>query len=152
MIYPTLIIILCFLALLIGQNEHVRYKHAYAECAAQQSADRELLMRDVCYNFDDRILFKDTVDCDGAERRLRLSLVMCAIHRWGSENSVMHMFHTMTGSYWALFFTIMTPLLFAMYLWKSRSTELAVLDRMGKLMGKVKKTPRKKAETAVCYR
>ena len=157
MLHGVLILVLAVLAFLVGQNEHVRYRHAYAECHKQQVADRDLLRRDVCYNFDDRLLFKDAVDCEGAEKRLRLSLVLCAIHLWGSGSSLTHMYHTLTGSYLALFFTIMTPLLFGMYLLKAKSTELAVLDKMEKLMGKAKpaKVKQKRIDAndrAVCYK
>jgi len=148
--------LLACLVFLVGQNEHVRYKHAYAECSKRRQADEELLRRDVCFNFDDRLLFKDAVDCEGAERRLRLSVVMCAIHTWGRESSVADMYHMLTGSYLALFCTLMTPLLFAMYLWKARSTELAIFDRFERYSKRRQKKKPKHLPSvegrAVCYK
>lgn len=143
------IIVFILILGLLGYNEHIRYRHLHADCMKQQSADRDLLNRDVCFIYEDRVKFQATVDCDGAERRLRVSVVACAIQRWIVESNATHLVQTLTGSFWALFATIMVPLLFSLWLWKSRSTELAIFDRIERLM---KKQKHRKPMNAISYK
>ena len=141
-------------------NEHTRYRHAYADCAEQQYADRDLLMRDVCFNFEDRLRFRDTVDCQGAERRLRVPLVMCALQHWLAQSNAATLYSMLTGSFWALFATVMVPLLFGMWLLNSRATQLAMVERMGVLFKRARvkeKTPKQlkafsSRDTAISYK
>ncbi len=141
---------------MIGHHEHVRYRHAYSDCNEQHMADHELLRRDVCCNYEDRIMFKEAVDCEGAEKRLRLSVVMCALTKWVKESNLSNMLDTLTGSYWALFITVMTPVLFAMYLYKSQATELAIMEKLERYAHKKRRRKQPKAisksDTAVCYK
>lgn len=144
----------CILVFVVfaGHNEYVKYKHAFIDCHTQQKSDVELLNRDVCFNYEDRLLFENSVDCIGAEKRLRVSTMACAMQKWFHGSSVMHIYNTLMSSYWAVFLTLMTPILFAMYLWKSRSTELAIMDKMGRLMKKTRKSVKWDKNTAVCYK
>lgn len=148
-------IVVGILLSVVGHHEYVRFQHNLSECHLQRNADSELLMRDVCFNHEDRILFRDSVNCDGAERRLRVSPWSCALQEWFLKSNLTEMFREMTGSYWRLLLVVMLPLLFSMWLWKSHRTEMAVVEKMGKLMGKLKNGKIKgknKLGTAVCYR
>lgn len=134
------------------QNEYVKYHHAFLDCTKQQRSDIELLSRDVCFNYEDRLMFEHSVDCSGAEKRLRVSTMACAMQKWFHASSLMHIYNTLMTSYLTMFLTIMTPILFAMYLWKSKATELAIVDKMGKIMKKSRKSTKWDKNTAVCYR
>jgi hypothetical protein len=91
-------------------------------------SDMELLNRDVC-SLSDRLKFKTTVDCEGAERRLRISVQMCTFYTWGSESSISRIFYELTGSYWALVGVILPLVIAYMYFWNQRK----MLDRFGEL-------------------
>lgn len=66
--------ILFILMLLLAPSYILHYR----QCLQQQQADSELLDRDVCVNPFDRELFKNSVDCVGAQDRLQLKAEYCA--------------------------------------------------------------------------
>lgn len=129
------------LVALFAHHEWIRFHHAHSECQKAARADRELLSRDVCIFIEDRLTFGERVDCDGAEKRLRISPIACGFQHWALESSPVRIYLMMTQSYWAVFLLLMTPLLFAMWLYKSSRTELAIADRMVGMVGRIQEAP-----------
>jgi|GWRWMinimDraft_12_1066020.scaffolds.fasta_scaffold22438_2 hypothetical protein len=90
------------IALMLGLggwiHEYPRYKKCKMECLSQYHQDYELINRDVCANLQDRILFTKTVDCQGAETRLKQDPAHCARMKWWQESHVAQIF----GSYWSI--------------------------------------------------
>ena len=79
-------------------HEYPRYKKCKIECLSQYHQDYELLNRDVCANLQDRVLFTKTVDCQGAENRLKHDPMHCARMKWWQESHFAQIF----GSYWSI--------------------------------------------------
>jgi len=126
-------IITVFLLGIFYASEHVRIQNCYFDCIVQSVADGELMERDVCRNPDDRIMFKDNVDCEGAERRMRMSIMACTLHNWATQSSVSHIYHKVTESYWTLLGIVLPILLLYLYLWHQRKMQLEVLDRFKRM-------------------
>jgi amino acid permease len=118
--------------LLIYQNEHILFHHAYFDCQVQQEKDTELLSRDICIDYHDRLKFKETVDCDGAEKRLRLNIYMCTLQLWANRTSITHIYHLLTGSYWGLLGFLLPILGWFLYLKSWERREKNVLDAFKK--------------------
>ncbi len=141
------IIFTVLILVLIYAHENARLQHAYYDCVAQSIADRELMIRDVCRQFEDRLLFKESVDCEGAEKRLRMSIPMCTLFKWSVESSLARMFNDLTGSYWALLGLFLPLVGLYMFFWNQRRMQMDVFDRVGSIMKKRRKSyPQIKAE------
>lgn len=125
-------ILLPIFILLIYQSEHILIQHAYFDCMVQQEKDEELLSRDICTDYHDRLKFKDTVDCDGAEKRLRLHIVMCTLQLWAKKTSITHVYHMITGSYWALLGVLLPIMFWILYLYSWERREKNVLNAFKK--------------------
>lgn len=95
-------LVILFVSYQIVQHERQKYFEYFHECKLQQRSDQNLLNRDVCMDAEDRVQFKGSVDCEGAEKRLRLSPEACAGRKWRESSQVMHLWSTMTGSYWSI--------------------------------------------------
>lgn len=133
------ILVATFVVALIYASEHVRIQHAYYDCIVQTLSDGELIERDVCRNPDDRIRFKDTVDCDGAERRLRMSNLACTLHSWASQSSVSGVYAKVTESYWTILGIVLPIVMLYLYLWNQRKMQ-------GELVKQFKRINRKNSE------
>jgi len=125
-------LLLPILLLLIYQSEHILLQHAYFDCFIQQEKDNELLQRDICMDFHDRLKFKETVDCDGAEKRLRLNIYMCTLQMWASRTQITHVYHMITGSYWGLLGFLLPMIGWFLYLKSCERREKNVLDAFKK--------------------
>lgn len=125
-------------AILIYSHENQRFYHAYYDCLKQHMIDMELLNRDVCSR-EDRLKFKETVDCEGAERRLRISVQMCTMYTWAVQSSLSRIFYELTGSYWSLIGLILPILVAWMYFWNQRK----LADKFVHLFSEQKKHKRK---------
>lgn len=126
---------------MVAHNEYVRYQHAFWDCSAQHDADSELLNRDVCTSYEDRLLFKNKVDCAGAERRLLATVWRCAVTKWINECQFY-------SKWWAL--GVGGPLVvILLYLWNDRRTKMSVahlfIESFGQVKDKKKKKKYKKA-------
>lgn len=125
-------------AILIYSYENQRFRHAYYDCLKQHMTDMELINRDVC-SMTDRLKFKDTVDCEGAERRLRISVQMCTLYTWGAQSSISRIYFELTGSYWSILGLILPIFFIWMYFWNQRK----IVDKFGELFNKTKKERKK---------
>ncbi len=134
------IIFTVVILVLIYAHENARLQHAYHDCIGQFVADSELMSRDVCRHFEDRVMFKDSVDCEGAEKRLKLSIPVCTLYKWSVESSLSRMFHDLTGSYWALLGLVLPLLGLYMFFWNQRRMQMDVFDNVGKILSKRRKS------------
>lgn len=130
-------LIIFFGLILIYSYENQRFQHAWYDCIEKQMSDRELVRRDVC--LEDRKLFKNSVDCEGAERRLRISVPMCTLYTWSVESSIAQIYYRLTGSYWSLFGIILPLLIAYMYFWNQRKMQTGMMEKFGELFVKTKK-------------
>jgi len=130
------IFVTVFLLGLIYASEHVRVQHAYYDCITQALTDGELVERDVCVNPDDRMRFKDSVDCDGAERRMRMSVLACTLHSWASKSSVSDVYGKVTESYWTILGIVLPVLLVYLYLWSQRKMQTELFDKFKRMSKK----------------
>jgi hypothetical protein len=137
------ILSLVSLLILMGQYEYFRFKHNHHDCIEQQLKDYDLLSRDLCQDMDDRYRFRNEVDCEGAERRLRVGIYQCAFQKWWKESSAVDMFNTLTGSYWSLM-GIILPLIVAMMYFRNKfQTDMAIVDRMERITDKMNSKKKK---------
>ena len=113
--------------------EFTVFQHAYFDCKKQNNSDWELIYRDVCINYEDRILFKDSVDCEGAERRLRMNVPVCTLYTWASKSTPSQLYKRLTDSYWSVIGIFMPIVLMYMYLWSKRKSEMDLADKFAKL-------------------
>lgn len=123
--YRHLIVLATLLMLWpIFQHEQHKYREYHHECKEQTRRDQNLLLRDVCLDPEDRAEFREMVDCEGAKKRLQISAQQCALHKWRMSSQVVHLYSTMTQSYWAILGWLL-PLLFMFiwYLWKSQQDD-----------------------------
>ena len=140
-----------YILILVCILESIRFKNAFHDCAYQHESDKDLISRDVCLFPEDRLKFKDAVDCEGAERRLRLTIFICTLYSWSSESITLHVWHTLTGSYWAMC-GILLPLLIAyMHFWSQRKLQMDVMGQFGKYL-KLGEKKKKKSKNAISYR
>jgi len=127
------------LLLLIYSYEHVRLQNAYHDCTHQNAADRELLLRDICLFPEERLRFAESVDCVGAERRQRMSIVMCTLHKWSVESAIAEIWQRLTHSYWSIVGILIPLLLGYMYFWSQRKLQMDMMGKFGELLGKREK-------------
>lgn len=102
----------------ITRNELFKYHHAQHECWNQQAANNELLRSKICMDPVKRLQFKSagTVDCDKAERELRLTSAQCAFQLWWSQSAIIDLYTKLTHSYWTLLGLILPLCMWSMYL------------------------------------
>lgn len=112
---------------LIIPYEVFRLKHANEDCYEQQFKDLDLLSRDVCANPEDRLLFKDSVQCEAAEKRQRFSINECTIHKWSDHSDVLE------KHYYPIIVCSMILILWYMYLWSKRRSEAHFIEKMHQL-------------------
>lgn len=133
----------------------MRIQHAYHDCTRQNAVDKELLLRDICAFPEERLLFGNTVDCVGAERRQRMSVFMCTLYKWSSESQFSIIWQTLTSSYWSII-GILIPLLIAyMYFWSQRRLQMDMMGKFGDMMRKRPPPPPKRImsdRNAISYR
>lgn len=120
--YLGLIVMLCLVAF-VGWHELHRYNECLHDCLEQAEKDYELLQRDVCQSAHDRVKFGGMIDCDGAQRRLRIEPKMCAWHKWRLESQLMHVYSLMTQSYWSILGWSVPLLCFFLFLWSQERRE-----------------------------
>lgn len=113
--------------------EFTVFQNAYFDCKRQNTADLELVNRDVCINPEDRILFTDTVDCEGAEKRLRMNVPVCTVYTWASKSNPSQLFKRLTDSYWSIIGIFLPLCLMYMYLWSQRKSEMALAEKFDKM-------------------
>jgi len=77
-----IIVLIASICIFIGAHEWQHYQECLRTCVKQHVADLELLNRDVCVNAYDRLQFRDTVDCEGAEQRVSILPHTCAFNSW----------------------------------------------------------------------
>ena len=121
---------LLFLCFLVYQNEHVRFQNSRIDCQLQHERDAELLMRDVCQNLHDRMRFRMQVDCEGAERRLRVNAWVCAIQSWTEKSSITGFIHMFLGSYWAMLGLILPIAFWWLHLYMSKKRDKRKTDEL----------------------
>lgn len=109
-------------------------QHAYYDCLEKRISDSELITRDVCK--EDRFLFQKNVDCDGAERRLRISIFVCTIYTVCSESFISEIFQKLTSSYFTIICTILPIIVAYMYFWSQRKVQMDMMGKFGELFGK----------------
>lgn len=120
--YLVIMVVLCLVAF-VGWHELHRYNDCLDDCLEQAEKDYELLQRDVCQSAHDRVKFGSMIDCDGAQRRLRLEPRMCALHKWRLESQLMHVYSIMTQSYWAILGWGVPLMGFCLFLWSQERRE-----------------------------
>ena len=119
--------------------EHTRLQHAYHDCKKQHASDWELINRDVCTNYEDRILFKESIDCEGAEKRLRMTITVCTLYTWASESNPSIIYRRLTESYFAIIGIVLPIVLMYIYLWSKRKSEMELAEKFSKMIKKSKK-------------
>ena len=117
------LIILLGLAIPVYWHELHRYNQCLEQCNEDHQRDFALLEQDICQSAYKRIQFKDRVDCEGAERRIKVSVRDCALHKWRLESHLMHILSTMTHSYWAILGWTLPLGGFFMWLWSLERRE-----------------------------
>ena len=137
------------LLLLIYSYEHPRFNNAYHDCTRQNIADHELLLRDICVFPEERLRFSDSVDCVGAERRQRMSVFACTLHKWSVESAVAEIWGRLTYSYWTIAGILIPLLLGYMYFWSQRKLQMDMMGKFGEILGKREK---RKERNAISYR
>ncbi len=142
------------LLLLIYSYEHARINHAYHDCTHQNAIDRELLLRDICIFPEERLRFTASVDCVGAERRQRMSILLCTLHKWSVESAIAEIWNRLTYSYWTIAGILIPLLLGYMYFWSQRRLQMDMMGKFGELLGKKEKRKmiRDKGRNAISYR
>ena len=110
--------------------ETIRYQHTKDDCIQQQQKDVDLLSRDVCADAEDRLKFQKVVDCESAERRLRLTIDQCTKQKWISNLFVVDVYTYLCNSYYTTVTCIMIIVLWYMWLWSKRKSEAHALDKM----------------------
>ena len=148
------ILVVCTILLLIYSYEHTRLQNAYHDCTHQNAVDRELLLRDICLFAEERLRFTDTVDCVGAERRQRSSILMCTLYKWSVESAVAEIWQRLTHSYWSIVGILIPLLLGYMYFWSQRKLQMDMMGKFGEILGKreKRKTIRDRERNAISYR
>lgn len=123
-----LIVTICCLLLFypVYHNETLKYHHALHDCWESYSANRDLLLTDICTNPLDRLRYKDagTVHCDLAERETRLTPRQCAFQKWWFQTEFVRMYYRMAGSYWSVVGVLMPVTCFISYLYYKRSMHM----------------------------
>lgn len=124
------IFLLCLLlvGIFVWFHETQRYDFCHHECSEQFNKDIALLNEGICINAHSRLKYQRLVDCDGAEKRMRIMPRDCAWHKWRSESQVMHIYVLLTGSYWSLTMFVMPLCMFAMWLWSRQSQHSQWID------------------------
>ena len=123
------VILIAFL-FFVYQGEHVILKHSLHDCETEQESDIELLNRDVCSSSYDRERFRGTVDCEGAERRLRLNKYLCALNKWVSRSKITEFFQMLFGSYFHVLGFVLPLSYIALSFWNKRHKDEEVLLRL----------------------
>lgn len=118
------IVVLCLLlvAVFVWFQETQRYDFCFDECSEQFNKDVSLLNEGICLNANTRLRFQQLVDCEGAEKRVRIMPRDCAWHKWRSESQLMHLYVLLTGSYWSLTMFVLPLCMFGMWL-RSRESQ-----------------------------
>jgi hypothetical protein len=137
--------------ILVYSSENARFQHAYHDCLEQNAVDLELTNRDVCTNHEDRLMFKDSINCEGAERRLRMSVHTCTFYNWASESNISQLYHRLTGNYWALLGVIIPLVGIYMYLWNMRKMQNDMFGGFKEMAKKLKGSKRRRNDL-VAYR
>lgn len=127
---------------IILQYEYIRFKQIHHQCLEQQATDHDLLSRDICQDMEDRYRFRNKVDCEGAEQRLKVTLFHCAFEKWWKTSSLVDMFNTLTGSYWSLMGMILPVIVALLYFRNKYQTEMAMADRIERISDKLTKKPK----------
>lgn len=135
-----------FILILFAVPEFTRFYHSYYDCIHQNYIDLDLLSRDVCGAVN-RIKFRHNVDCEGAEKRQRLSIFACSIDKWAETSYLMVFSRKVMSSYLysmgflgiLLLFYLLPASLFSLHLWSKRKSEQSMLNSLNSIIAKTQK-------------
>jgi hypothetical protein len=141
-----IIVIVGIILLVVASHEWSRYQDCLYNCIRQFNVDIDLLNRDVCTNAIDRLQFRDTVDCEGADRRMRLTVNQCALAEWRRSLEPVVWFKRLGEHFWVTVGIAVGLIGWGMYLFTSYLTQQHNDERFYKRQNKFVKQLMEKKE------